>query len=96
MYSILASCIDAGFTLILSYMSTELLGKKQLLQALKDANLPCTYPTLLRFERLGIIEKPVSLVSYEDRAWRFYTVDELKIIIDKIREYKTNGNTAKG
>jgi hypothetical protein len=73
----------------------ELIGKKQLLQALKDAGLPCTYPTLLRFERMGLIAKPASLVAYEDRSWRFYTVEELRIIIEQVREYK-NGNTTKG
>lgn len=66
----------------------ELFGKKQLLQALKDAGLPATYQSLLKYERLGIIRQPSSQLKYTDRSWRAYTINELREIIEAISTYK--------
>lgn len=70
----------------------ELFGKKQLLQALKDAGLPATYQSLLKYERSGIVRQPIRQIKYTDRSWRAYTIDELRDIIEAIRIHKKKVN----
>lgn len=63
--------------------------KKHLFDALKEAGLPYSYKSLLKFERLGII--PTNNASGEVSGvnnWRLYTEKEIKEIVKKIRAYK--------
>ena len=62
--------------------------KQHLLKALKQAGLPCSYPTLIRYETLGKINKPEKTISFNDREWRLYTRVEIDDIIIKIRSFK--------
>jgi len=59
--------------------------KVYLLKALKKAKLPCTYKTLIKYEKMGIIQRPASIATgYEDR---FYTDSEINKIIEEVRAY---------
>lgn len=55
---------------------------------LKDNNLPCSYQTILRWEKSGLIKRPKGEFKYPDRSWRFYTQEEIKEIIDTIKKVK--------
>ena len=59
-------------------------SKKQLLEALKKANLPFSYPTLLEYESKGVIPMP-ALNSNGDRI---YSENDIKEIIVKVREWR--------
>ena len=73
-------------------MNKDIFSKKHFLKALKEAGLPCTYPTLIKFENKGIIDKPKQMQSMNKHEWRFYTEDEMEKNIKKLRLYyrKTN------
>jgi DNA-binding transcriptional MerR regulator len=62
--------------------------KSYLLKSLRDSNLPCTYQTILRWEKSGLIKRPKGEFKYPDRSWRFYTQEEIKEIIDIIKKIK--------
>lgn len=62
--------------------------KSSLLKVLKDNNLPCSYQTILRWEKSGLIKRPKGEFKYPDRSWRFYTQEEIKEIIDTIKKVK--------
>jgi hypothetical protein len=60
--------------------------KGYLLKALKKANLPCTYHTLIKYEKIGVIKRPGAVISGSED--RFYTKDQIKEIIKEVRAYK--------
>ncbi len=60
-----------------------------MLNALKEAKLPCSYPTLLAYEKIGVLLRPQGLVQYEKRVWRFYTQQEIMDNIERVRRYIT-------
>lgn len=62
--------------------------KQKLLQELKKAGLPASYPTIKRYEDQGIIPKP-RIAKFRKRSWRVYTMEDIKEIIKAIRAYKT-------
>jgi len=61
--------------------------KQHLLNALKKAGLPCSYPTLVRYEVKGIIPK-TGRVTSKHRKWRVYTQDDIDAIVEAVRKYK--------
>lgn len=73
-------------------MSQELYSKQILLEALKEAGLPHSYPSLLRYEKKGIIQRPANEIKYPDRSWRFYTIEEIDRIVIRIRKYIKENN----
>jgi hypothetical protein len=64
----------------------KLYSKRILQKALKDAGLPFSYPTLLRYEKARIINRPKGEVKYADRAWRFYSLEEITTIVAIIKK----------
>lgn len=66
-------------------INSKLYPKKVLLTALKDAGLPFSYPTLLRYEKNGIIKRPVGEIKYNDRSWRLYSEEEIATIVEIIK-----------
>ena len=62
--------------------------KKHLMDALKEAGLPFSYTTIIHYENLGIIPKPKNPIDYDHVAWRTYTDQEIKVIVEKIKKYK--------
>jgi hypothetical protein len=68
-------------------MNNNIYTKKHLLLALKEAGLPFSYPTLIAYEKAGIIPQPDSKVSFADRNWRFYTGEEIENIVSKVKNY---------
>ena len=66
----------------------SLFSKKHLLIALRQSGLPCTYMTLLKYERKGIIDQPQHMQMMNGKQWRFYTEEEIEQNIEKIRTYK--------
>ena len=67
----------------------KLYTKKYFLQALQDAGLPFSYPTILRWEEQGIIEQPIHMQEMNGKKWRFYTRSEIKENVEKIRQFKS-------
>jgi len=68
-------------------MASQVFTKKHLAAALKEAGLPYSYPTLLNYERQGIIAKPNQNAEYEDRFWRFYTQEEIDQAVENVRKH---------
>jgi len=54
--------------------------KKDLLKYLGDKGLPCSYPTLLKYEKLGVIPLPKGGIDSFRSRWRVYTGKEIKKI----------------
>jgi hypothetical protein len=69
-------------------ITKKLYSKKHLLDALRAEGLPCTYPTLLKYERLNVINKPKETITFDDREWRLYTRDEIEIITLASKQYQ--------
>lgn len=65
----------------------KLYSKKHLLKALKAAKLPASYPTMLKYETLGVLTKPQGQVIYDDRVWRFYTQKEIDANVQRVKNY---------
>ena len=65
----------------------QLYSKQILLKKLRENNLPYSYPSLLRYEKKGIIQKPLGMIHYSDRSWRFYSTVEINKIVVLIRKY---------
>jgi len=68
-------------------MSSQVFTKKHLAAALKEAGLPYSYPTLLNYERQGIIAKPNQNAEFVDRFWRFYTREEIDQAVVNVKAY---------
>ena len=65
-------------------MDNKTQSKKQLLEALKKANLPHSYPTLLEYEAKGVIPEP----SLNANNNRIYSETDIQEIIVKVREWR--------
>jgi hypothetical protein len=65
----------------------KLYFKKDLLTYLEQQGLPHTKPTLLRYERLGIIPSPRRRIEGFERAWRVYTGLQIKEISNILKEH---------
>jgi len=65
-------------------MDNKTESKKQLLEALKKAGLPHSYPTLLEYEAKGIIPVP----SLNTNGDRIYSENDIQEIVVKVREYR--------
>ena len=66
----------------------NLRSKQHFLKALKSAGLPASYPTLLLWEKEGVIEKPKVMKMINGKKWRFYSVEEIRANIRKIKEHR--------
>ena len=64
----------------------KIYSKKILLEKLKEVGLPFSYPTLLRWEKIGLIKRPKAEIHYTDRSWRFYSISEINGIIKIIKK----------
>lgn len=60
--------------------------KSDLQRYLKSKNLPYSYPTILRYERLGKIPSPRRKVDDFTKQWRVYTGDEIRVIANILSE----------
>ncbi len=65
----------------------KLYPKKILQKALEDANLPHSYPTLLRYEKKGLVKRPKGEIHYTDRSWRLYSEEEIAEIVEIIKKH---------
>lgn len=59
----------------------------QLAQVLKSEKLPCSKPTFLKLERLGVIEKPIKFLPLGPYQYRIYSGEQIKNIVIRVREY---------
>ena len=66
----------------------KLYTRSELQYELKKAGLPSAYPTILRYEKTGVISKPVNAIHYVDRSWRLYTSEEIERIIRQIKGHR--------
>lgn len=66
--------------------SDRLYYKNDLQKYLKSRGLPYSYPTILRYERLGVIPSPRRKVDDFTRKWRVYTGDDIKVIANILSE----------
>jgi hypothetical protein len=66
----------------------KLYSKKHLLDALKAADLHCTYPTLLKYEKINVLKKPVGMIIFDDREWRLYNKQEVDDAILAVHRYR--------
>jgi len=67
-------------------MKDKLFSKRHFLQALKKAGLPFSYPSLIKMEKEGLIDKPKNMQMITNQEWRFYTAEEIKENIRKLIE----------
>ena len=61
--------------------------KQDLLNALKEADLPSSYPTLQVYEKLGVILPPANPIVHANRTDRIYTEEEIKINVQRLRDH---------
>lgn len=68
-------------------MTQKFYSKKYLFEALKKAELPSTKPSVIKYERLGLIPVPTGNAVHGDRGQRFYTEDEIKLAVENVRKH---------
>lgn len=57
--------------------------------ALKKAGLPWSYKAILKYERMGVIQRPANTIPQASRKGiRIYTSEEIKQIVQKMKEHK--------
>ena len=61
--------------------------KRDLLKALKKANLPYSYKTLLQYEKAGLLDRGGNEIVSRSST-RFYTEQEIAEIVQKVKNYK--------
>ena len=66
----------------------ELFSKEHLLKALKNAGLPSSYVSLMKYEKLGVVLLPKNMMNFGTKKYRFYTKDEIAESVKKVVEYK--------
>lgn len=67
--------------------------KQHLLARLREEGLPCSYRSLLNYEKLGLFPKKSNSDTLGVAStWRFYSLAEIDKIVEKIREYKQTKN----
>ena len=59
-------------------------SKKHLQKALKEAGLPSSRPTLLKYEVNGVIDKPKRQAGFGHMIWNFYTQDEIDECVGRV------------
>jgi len=57
-------------------------------KALKNAGLPNTKHTIIKYERLGVIAYPKNPIKYASRKDRAYTDEEVQENIKRIRAHR--------
>lgn len=69
----------------------KLFTKIHLIEALKNVGIVIAYKTIIEYERKGIIPTSKNGIEYEVRPGRtrFYTEEELKNIVEKVKEYRS-------
>lgn len=66
-----------------------LYNKKYFIEKLKEAGLPNTYLTILRWEKNGTITRPKNMqIMTNGKPWRLYTMEEIQENINKIKHLK--------
>ena len=60
---------------------------RSLVQALQEAGLPSTKPTIWTYEKKGIIKRPKTFLTYGERQHRLYTEKEIEDIVKAVRKY---------
>lgn len=55
---------------------------------LKEAGVPNSRMTIIRYEKKGIIDRPAAFLQGSSQDDRVYTQEEADIIIQKIKEHK--------
>jgi len=63
----------------------KILTKAHLLAELKKNKLPCSYLSLVRWEKDGTIPRPENTINYGRNKVRVYTEAEVASIIDIIK-----------
>ena len=66
----------------------QIFSKKHLLEALKRADQPFTYASLLQYEKKGVIPQPEHAIGFGNGRWRFYTQDEINENVKLITDYR--------
>lgn len=64
-------------------------GPKHLREALENAGLPHGRKTIIIYIKRGIIKSSLAEVDYGDRAWRFYTAEDIQENIKRVQQYKS-------
>lgn len=68
-------------------MTTKLYSKKYLFEALAAAKLPSTRPSVIKYERLGLIPVPTGNAVLGGHGQRFYTKEQIKLAVDNVRKH---------
>lgn len=69
----------------------KLYFKKDLLRFLKQQGLPHSKPTLIKYEKMGVIPSPRRRIEGFKLAWRIYTgatIKEIASILRKMISYQ--------
>ena len=65
-----------------------LFSKRYLLTSLKQSGLPCTYQTLMNYEKKGIVLRPQSAIGFGNGSWRLYTKQEIDESVRKVANHR--------
>lgn len=65
----------------------SLYSKQHLSEALKEAGLPFSVPTIRSYKKKGVIKPPTNQVVFVDRIWLFYTAAEIEENVKAVKEY---------
>ena len=65
--------------------TTQRFTISHLLDALRKAKLPASKPTVLGYERAGIISKPNMYTNYKNRKVREYTNEDIAKRVNEVR-----------
>lgn len=65
----------------------QLYSKRHLLKALKKNRLPHSYMTLMKYEKMGVIEEPIRAIGFGNGKHRLYTQEDIDRAVDRVRLY---------
>ena len=60
--------------------------KRDLQLYLKKMGLPSSYPTIIKYEKMGLIPSPRRTIAGFEHKWRLYTGEEIKDIAEILKQ----------
>lgn len=63
-----------------------IVGMKNLMEALAKEKLPHTKPTLITYEKKGIIPIP-ERIEYGNKKHRVYTEEQIRVSVENVKKY---------
>jgi hypothetical protein len=68
--------------------NVQLYSKRHLLKALKKNRLPHSYMTLMKYEKMGVVNQPIRAIGFGNGQHRLYTQEDINENVDRVRAYQ--------